>query len=203
MNKTGEMNPKEGFHNSRRKFLQLLPGIGLGLSGLLAAKANGAEYKVDFKVLDKNARFDADGSTIETAYKLGCKYMEDDQSCARCVVAALQDSIEFIPKDEGLFRAASCLDAGATPTRVASCGAFTGAGMVIGWVCGTEAFKVKSKLSHKLIRKVYKKFDKAYGSVLCKNVRKEVKGDCTELVGVVSRWTAEILLSQFTNYKGS
>jgi len=113
----------------------------------------------------------------------------------------LQHSIEFIPDDKGLFRTASCLDGGATPTKAANCGGFTGAGMVIGWVCGTEVFEKRVGLSRRLIRKVYERFEKEYGSVLCKDVRKEIEGDCQEVVGRAARWTAEALVSQFTNYE--
>jgi len=113
----------------------------------------------------------------------------------------LQHSIEFIPETKGLFRTASCLDGGATPTKEANCGGFTGAGMVIGWACGNETFREKSRLPSRLIRKVYERFDNEYGSVLCKDVRKEIDGDCPEVVGRSARWTAEILLRQFTNYE--
>lgn len=201
MNGTSEVNPQERFDGGRREFLQLA-GVGL-LSGLLPEKAEAAEiYKVVFKVLDENDKIDIGDSQeeiIKKAYKLGYKYEKDHGGCARCTVAALQDAIEFIPKDKGLFRAAGCLDGGATPTKEANCGGFTGSGMVIGWTCGTETFKGGADLSHKLIRRVHERFKEEYGSVLCKDVRKKIKGDCPEVVGRAARWTAEILLTQFAS----
>jgi len=111
-------------------------------------------------------------------------------------VAALQDAIDFIPADEGLFRAASCLDGGATPTNLASCGAFTGSGMVIGWVCGTQRFGDNS-LSRKLIHKVHKCFEEEYGSVICKEVRNKADSKCPEVVANGAKWATEVLLKQF------
>lgn len=199
MNRTGELNPKPRFDGGRREFLQLA-GMGV-FAGLVIEKAEGAQIdEALFKGLDENNRFDISDrwdEIIETAYKLGHKYEEDHGGCCRCTMAALQGSIEFIPKDKGLFRAACCLDGGATPTGWANCGAFTGSGMVIGWICGARTFGDKTDLSHRLIRKVYKRFDEEYGSVLCKDVRRKIKGDCPEVVGRAARWTAEILLRQF------
>ena len=160
-------------------------------------------YKVEFKVLDKNDKFDIGGRSeqiIETAYKSGYDLEKKHGGCCRCTVAALQKAIEFIPEDMGLFRAAGCLDGGATPKEVQSCGAFTGLGMVIGWACGRENFQ-KNKLAHNLIRKVYKQFKKEYGSVLCKDVKKKAKSDCKVVVANAVKWTTEVLLRQFTNYK--
>ena len=102
-----------------------------------------------------------------------------------------------------MFRAASCLDGGATPKGVQNCGAFTGAGIVIGHLCGRtrgrkgKEFEGGSGLSHNLIRKVYKRFDEEYGSVLCQDVKKGAGGDCPKVVGTAAKWTAEVLLSEF------
>ena len=109
------------------------------------------------------------------------------------------EKIGFIPEDNELFRTASCLDGGATPTKKASCGAFTGAGMIIGWICGTERFG-DNALSHELIRRVHDRFVEEYGSVICEIVREKSEENCPEVVGKAARWTAEILLKQFTNY---
>jgi hypothetical protein len=133
---------------------------------------------------------------IEKAYQLGYDYEARHGGCCRCTVAALQNAIEFVPRHKGLFRAASCLDGGATPTAVQNCGSFTGAGMFIGWACGREDFG-HTGLSHKLIREVFQHFKETYGSVLCQDVRKGVSGKCPEAVGNASKWTAEVLLRQF------
>jgi len=140
-----------------------------------------------FKVLDEETQFDIGDKgqeIIERAYKRGHKLEKEHGGCCRCTVAALQKSIDFIP----------------TPTGKQNCGAFTGLGMVIGWLCGANKFG-NTKLSHTLIRQVYKQFEKEYGSVLCEDIKKKINRDCPEVVARAAKWTAEILLRQFTNYQ--
>jgi len=194
---------KEKFEVTRRKFLK--SASLLAMAGALNVKNVGAasRNRKRFKVLDEKDRFDIHGKgqeIIQKAYDLGYLYEDKHKGCARCTVAALQDAIDFIPADEALFRTASCLDGGATPDNSASCGAFTGSGMVIGWLCGTERFGDNS-LSHELIHKVHKRFKEEHGSVICKKVRKSADGKCPEVVGMAAKWTAEILLRQFSQYE--
>jgi len=197
------MKKKEKLTSTRRKFLQSagvwLMACGLNVENVTAASEN----QTGFKVLNENDRFDiGDRGTeiIQKAYDLGYLFEDKHKGCARCTVASLQDAIDFLPADEGLFRTASCLDGGATPTKLANCGAFTGSGMVIGWVCGTQRFGDNS-LSHALIHKVHKLFEEEYGSVICKEVRDKADGKCPEVVGKAAKWATEILLKQFTNYE--
>jgi hypothetical protein len=140
---------------------------------------------------------------IHKAYELGYQYEKDHGGCARCTVAACQDAIPFVPVDVALFQGSTCLDGGATPTNVQNCGAFTGAGMVVGHLCGStrdENFKGDAKLAHELLHKVYHRFKEHYGTVLCRDVRKGAEGDCNEVVGRASKWVAEVLLEEFTDY---
>jgi len=111
-------------------------------------------------------------------------------------VAALQEALAFVPQDAALRRAASCLDGGATPRGVQSCGAFTGAGMFLGWLCGTAEFK-NPLLARKLLKQVYQQFESQYGSVLCKDIRPKAASDCPKVVGLAAQWTAEAILSEF------
>jgi len=190
---------KEKLGVTRRKFLQsaglLVMAGALNVKNVAAAKKN----KTRFKVLTKKDRLDIGDKgqdIIQKAYDLGFHYEKKYQGCARCTVAALQDAIDFLPADEELFRTASCLDGGATPDNSASCGAFTGSGMVIGWLCGTGRFGDNS-LSRELIHKVHKHFVKEYGSVVCKNIRERSDGKCPEVVAGAAKRTTEILLAQF------
>lgn len=193
------MKKIEKLMSTRRQFLQsvMLGVVACGLNGknLLAATKN----KTGFMVLDKNSRIDIGDKAdamIQKAYDLGLRYEKKHLGCARCTVAALQDAIDFIPADEDLFRAASCLDGGATPDFSASCGAFTASGMMIGWVCGTGRFGDNS-LSRELIHKVHKHFVNEYGSVICTKVRSRAKRNCPEVVAKAAQRTTEILLEQF------
>ncbi len=202
MDRFGKRYPDGTLHKNRRELFQLA-GIGL-FSSLLAGQAKGqAKHPSEFKVLGEKDHLDIGDKgqeIIEKAYKLGHDFEKTHGGCCRCIVAALQNSIDFIPKDKDLFRTASCLDGGATPTGIQNCGAFTGTGMVIGWLCGADNFG-NTKLSHQLISQVYKQFETEYGTVLCTDVRKKINSNCPEVVARAAKWTAEVLLRQFTNYE--
>ena len=191
---------------TRRNFLRQFPAAGAALVLVDSAIAEAQAAKgspAKFKILDGKTRIDIGGrgkEMIEAAYKLGHEYEGRHRGCCRCTVAALQRAIEFVPQDEDLFRTSCCLDGGATPTGIASCGGFTGSGIIIGYLCGTNPFG-DTGLAHRLIHRVYEKYKKAYGSVLCKDARKKAKGDCPKVVGSAAMWTTEIILRQFTNYK--
>jgi C_GCAxxG_C_C family probable redox protein len=193
---------KSSIAKNRRALFQLA-GMGI-ISSMLASQAKGqAKNQSEFKVLSEKDQIDIGDKgqeIIEKAYKLGYDLEKAHGGCCRCIVAALQRAIDFIPEDKDLFRTASCLDGGATPAGIQNCGAFTGSGIVIGWLCGADNFG-NTKLSHRLIRRVYKQFETEYGTVLCKDVRKKINSNCPEVVARAAKWTAEVLIRQFTNYE--
>ncbi len=117
-------------------------------------------------------------------------------SCSRSSVAALEKALPFMPEDGTLVRAASCVDGGATPTKEASCGAFTGSGMVIGYVCGPEG-RGRATVAHELMNDLHGRFVEEWGGVLCKDVRAAADGKCAGVVGSAVSWTAELLLDRF------
>jgi C_GCAxxG_C_C family probable redox protein len=187
--------------SSRRKFLQSAGVLLMGCSLKTKSGTTDSQNNKGFRVLNENDHVDIGDKAqlmVKKAYDLGYRFEEKHKGCARCTVAALQDAIDFIPADDGLFRAASCLDGGATPTNLASCGAFTGSGMVLGWICGTQRFGDNS-LSRKLIHQVHRSFVDKYGSVICKNIRSNSGGTCPEVVANGAKWTTEIILKQFMN----
>jgi len=202
----------------RRRFMRggavTLATFGSGLGAIGCARDERSQQTEDrldaqgktsppFRPLEEGDRVDLGDraeSAIETANQLGRRLSKEHGGCARCTVAALQKAIEFVPEDKGLFRAASCLSGGATPHGLQNCGAFTGAGMFLGWTCGTDGFQ-STRLSNTLIREVYQRFEDHYGSVLCKDVRREANGDCAEVVANAAQWTAEVLLAQFADFR--
>jgi C_GCAxxG_C_C family probable redox protein len=139
---------------------------------------------------------------VARAQSLGREYEAKYGNCAQCTIAALQDSIEFIPKNEHIFLAGSCLHGGATSGGNANCGGFTGAGIVIGHLCGRsrEQFgdRGATKLASKLIREMAGRFEQTYGSVICKDVREKASKNCPEVVARAAGWAAEALLKQFS-----
>ena len=174
-----------------------------GCSGPAGGPAASDKPGRSFEPLQEGDPVDIGGlpqQIAEKAYQLGQDLQKKHGGCARCTVAALQEAMAFVPQDAGLRRAASVLDGGATPRGVQSCGAFTGAGMFIGWLCGTAEFE-KPDLARKLLKQVYQQFESRYGSVLCKDVRPKAAGDCTKVVGLAAQWTAEAVLSQFAGSK--
>lgn len=184
----------------RRRFLRW-GGAGLALGLAPGAVAN-HDPESPFKIYDETTRLKLkeDGDrVIENAYQSGYHFHKEHGGCARCTVAALQNALELVPDHPGLFRASTCLDAGASPGRDLSCGCFTGAGIVIGYICGGENFESR-ELAHRLILQVAEIFRENYGSVLCRDAIEH--NDCSDLVGLTSKWTAEILLKQFSDYKG-
>ena len=176
-------------------------GLGLAVMGGLTAFTKKAESIGILKPGDKIKMKGDAASVIQKAYDLGYKYEEKQKGCARCTVAALQDAVPFVETDEVLFRGATCLDGGATPSKIANCGAFTGSGMVIAYVCGTtregKNFIGDAEFVHSLIHKVYDRFEKEYGSVLCKDIREASEKNCPEVVGRAASWVAEILIDEF------
>ena len=204
----GQLSFREEPHKeSRRRFLmQTGGGIAVALGSLFLGKVARAEI-VELLGGGKKLDMGSNGDKIvEEAYRMGYEYEKRYGGCAQCVVAALQDSIDFVAMNEDVFRAASCLDGGATPTGLQNCGAFTGSGMIIGYLCGRrrDTFEGKADLSHELIHKVYEKFKEEYGSVLCQDVRQKMEqypDKCPRVVGRAAGWTAEALLREFTSCK--
>ena len=189
----------EAWRMARRRFL-MAAGAGLGLSQMPNKEAQAAGSGESFEIYDEDTLIplEVDGAAlIEKAYELGYEMHREHGGCCRCTVAALQEALDLVPDHGGLFRASTCLDAGAAPGRMLSCGCFTGAGIVIGYICGGENFASRA-LAHQLIQRVAREFQETYGSVLCDDAIKS--GDCHEVVGQTAKWTAEALLEQFTDY---
>jgi hypothetical protein len=141
---------------------------------------------------------------IDRAYQLGREYMEKYGNCAQSTLAAIQDSVPIVPKDQSVFAAITALSGGATPTRNASCGAFTGCGLAIGSVCGRSRASYTARgaapLPGQLLHRVHEGFASTYGTVICSGIRPKVQGKCGEVVGKAAAWCAEALLKQFSGY---
>lgn len=203
MSRTANTDKHPSLHPSRRRFMTFA-GAGIGLA-LCRPRRGGGKCRKRQIILKPGQKIDIDGEgeqILRKAYRLGHEYEKKYGGCAQCIVAALQDAVPFVPRDQGVFRAASCLDGGATPTGLQNCGAFTGCGMVIGHLCGRtreKEFQGDSGFSRNLIRKVYGQFKEEYGSVLCRDVKKAAKGDCPKVVATAAKWTAEVLLKEFAD----
>jgi len=181
----------------RRHFISIAGAAATGIA--LPKTAESAESSGTFKPLGPSDKVAVKGDPVKIAEevgRLGAKYYGSRGGCARCTVTALQDTLDFVPKDASLHRAGACLDSGSTTTGLANCGAFTGGGMMFGFMAGGDDFG-DTRIAHSLIRKLHKKYDDRYKSVLCRDVRKVNNGKCTITVGLASKWITEILLEQF------
>jgi hypothetical protein len=194
------MNDKT-FLSLRRTFLQTAAACG----GAACLPAVAAETPRPLTATD---RIDIGGNgkaIIDKAYQLGREYMEKYGNCAQSSLAAIQDSVPFVPKDELVFLASTALSGGATRTRNASCGAFTGCGLAIGSVCGRGRASYTAKgaapLPGQLLLQVHDNFVSTWGNVICTDIRTKVEGKCADVVGKAASWCAEALLKQFTDYK--
>lgn len=193
---------------TRRRFVEFLTVSGFALTpvgcDVQTEQVASGPGPMSLSEGDKVAINGKTAAILDQAYDLGWRYEDQHKGCAQCTVAALQDAVEFVPADGGVFQAASCVDGGATPDKQGTCGAFTGAGMIIGSVCGRsrDNFSGQAGLARKLFRQVHQKFSEAYGGVLCGQVRAASGADCNEVVGRSAQWTAEILLNQFASSDG-
>jgi hypothetical protein len=187
---------------NRRSFLGMLAarsGCGVGL-----AAAHGCRRPGQRLPLTDQDQFDAGSRSrdlVERASSLGREYTAEYGNCSQATIAALQDAIEFVPRSGEIFRAGTCLHGGATATGNANCGGFTGAGIVIGHLCGRERGRASdreaARLSSRLIRKVADQFEQMYGGVICKDVREKAGKNCREVVAHAAGWAAGAILQQF------
>jgi hypothetical protein len=169
-----------------------------------AALAAGAAEQPKERPLTATDHFDIGDrgpQIVAKAQALGREYMGKHKNCAQATIAALQDAIDFVPKDESLFLAGTCLHGSATASHNANCGAFTGAAIVIGGLCGRTRAKsgdpAETALATKLIQEISSHWDQACGCVICKDVRVKVSENCVELVGQAAGWAADAVLKQF------
>ena len=193
----------QGTKTSRRSLIGLL--VAGGGSRLGAGAVQGGQTTRPQAPLTAKDRFDVGDrgpEMIKRASELGAEYLQKYGNCAQATIAALQDAVEFIPKSDDVYRAGNCLHGGATATGNANCGGFTGAGMVIGHLCGrTRAQgpdREAMKLAMALIQQIAAKHEEAYGSVLCKDIRAKAEKKCAEVVARAAGWAAEAILKQFS-----
>ena len=154
---------------------------------------------------------------LEKAYELGQKYEKKCTGCAQTSIAAIFEALGIWNDD--VFKAGSGLADGLGLTGDGTCGALTGASMVISYLFGRE-FKdfsdmYKPMKSYSLVKKLHDKYVEKYGSCRCHDVQESLVGraynlwdqsdlkaafesdmmeHCSELVGNIARLATEIIL---------
>lgn len=154
---------------------------------------------------------------MEEVYKLGMEYEQTREYCAQCVVAALEKVLEI--KDKGIFQASYPLTGGLADTTQGTCGALSGGAMILGYLYGRSEEEFEQNVSNNratdLVKKLYDRSIKEYGSCLCKGVQKSIfgrsfdfwneednkafeqagghKDKCPTVVARLAAWTVEII----------
>ncbi len=155
---------------------------------------------------------------IKKAYNLAYKYEAERGSCPQCVYSAIMEALEV--GDKEAVKAADGLAGGTALSTEGTCGALVGGLMAISTLFGRTYEKFSEGDSKRRVfipsKKLYDKFKKEYGSILCRDVHKKLFGrtfnlmdrddykefenmgahvdKCPEVSGKVAAWTAEIIL---------
>jgi len=108
----------------------------------------------------------------QRAYDLAHECEHNYTGCSQCIILALQKVLNL--QDDGIFKAASGLSAGIGQMHD-TCGALVGASLVLGQIYGRgrdELENVQKLMDSMLpVGKLYKWFEKQYGSVKCREIR--------------------------------
>ncbi|MFW9867309.1 MAG: C-GCAxxG-C-C family protein [Candidatus Thorarchaeota archaeon] len=154
---------------------------------------------------------------LAKAFELGQKFEKRNTGCAQTAIAAIFQALEIWNDD--VFKAASGLADGLGLTGDGSCGALTGASMVIGFLFGREykdfSDMYKPMKSYMLVKKIHDKYVEEYGSCRCHDVQESLVGrafnlwdpkelkeatesgmmeHCSKLVGNIAKLATEIIL---------
>jgi C_GCAxxG_C_C family probable redox protein len=151
------------------------------------------------------------------AHELEARY----HGCAQCVLVALMEIFPEIRSAEA-FRAASALAGGVGLSCAGSCGALSGGVMAIGLFFGRQIDDLSDPegrrfFAYRLGSALQKRFEKAYGSGVCKDIQRNTMGrsyrlsvpeefdafvkagghsrNCPKVVGAGAEWAAEIILA--------
>lgn len=99
--------------------------------------------------------------------------------CAQCTLAGIQDALEI--QDDLLFRAATGLAAGGGLTTDGTCGAYTGAVMVMSSLYGRRKTRIDGDQDAKyagfdLARRLRNRFFDQYGTLQCRAIHRRTMG---------------------------
>lgn len=155
---------------------------------------------------------------LQEIYDLAYKYEAERGSCPQCVFSAIMEVLKI--GNPETIKAADGLAGGTALSTQGTCGALVGGIMAISTVVGRsyEDFSANNykRRVFQYSKKLYDKFQKEYGSIICKDIHKKLFGrtfnlmdkddytefekmgahvdKCTSISGNVARWTAEIIL---------
>jgi len=156
---------------------------------------------------------------IKKAYNLAYKYEAERGSCPQCVYSAILETLGI--GDKEVVKAADALAGGTSLSTEGTCGALVGGLLAISSLSGRTYEKFSEGDSRRRVFrpaiKLYNKFKKEYGSIVCRDVHKKLFGrnfdlmdikdyeefekmgahldKCPEVSGKVAAWATEIILN--------
>lgn len=161
---------------------------------------------------------------VQRALFLGFEYEKTITGCCQCTIAAIQDSMDI--QNDAVFKAGSGLTAGGGVSCQGSCGGYTGGVMVMSSIFGRRREKWNNDkgekdCAHQMARALLNKFNREYGSHICKTIHRKLFGrefdlkaapdreafeqlgahadKCTSVVGKAAAWATELILDELTN----
>ena len=157
----------------------------------------------------------------ERAYELGFSYEKEYRGCSQCTIAAVQDTLDV--RNDFVFKSASGLATGGGLLRVGLCGGYSGGVMVMSSFFGRSRDNIDNDRENKycsfhMAVALHDLFNKAYGSVICREIHESIfgrsfdlwddeerkafeeagahKDKCTSVVADASKWSARLILEE-------
>jgi C_GCAxxG_C_C family probable redox protein len=171
-----------------------------------------------------NETSEKNANIIQCALSLGFEYEKTVTGCCQCTIAAIQDALGI--RNNAVFKAGSGLTAGGGLSCEGSCGGYTGGVMVMSSVFGRRREKWKEDKHEKdcaprMARVLLDKFNREYGSNICKSIHGRLFGrdfnlgdasdrevfersgahvdKCTSVVGKAAAWATELIMEELSN----
>lgn len=161
---------------------------------------------------------------IRQAFELGFKYEKTLRGCCQCTIAAIQDALQI--EGHAVFQAGSGLTAGGGVSCEGSCGGYVGGVMVMSSLFGRRRENcdddfAEKECAHNMAFALLQRFEREYGSVICKAIHTGIFGrsfdlknsrdrqafeelgahadKCTSVVGKAASWAAELILEELSS----
>jgi hypothetical protein len=173
------------------------------------------QNKISDNIVDKPQRIELYKKAYRTGFHNEMKY----KGCAQCTLLTMFEL--FGRRNDILFQSASALAAGMALSGDGACGGYTGGILYMGSIIGRrlscleDGDKKAKELSYAMAQALHDRFLSVYGSVICKDIHKNIFGrsfclrspgmkdefekagahttKCTGVIGTVSAWLAEII----------
>lgn len=152
---------------------------------------------------------------MQLAYKKGFEYEQKYGQCSQCCAAAIVDIFNLDPM---LIKAGYLLSGGFAKCGRGTCGALSGAAIIISSIYGRsrdEFADFTDKKALNMMVSIQGKFEEKYGAINCRSVQEKIFGrsynffdendvdqfmkdgghedKCPDVVGSVAMWLAEAL----------